>query len=96
MSEEQNQPAANTSELSALLGEQAAEIAAAGYNGWGNTMIWAKDEIERLRKALQKLVENNVTYWDSKGEVRHDVGTSQAEAMAIFREARQLLTPNKE
>lgn len=51
-------------------------------------------QIEDLRNVLRKLVEHDVTYWDSKGEVRHDVGTSQAEAMAIFREARQLLTPN--
>lgn len=49
---------------------------------------------ERLRAVLCKLVERDVTYWDSKGEVRHDVGTSQAEAMAIFREARALVTPN--
>ena len=53
-------------------------------------------QIEDLRNVLRKLVEHDVTYWDSKGEVRHDVGTSQAEAMAIFREARQLLTPNAE
>ena len=53
-------------------------------------------QIEDLRNVLRKLVEHDVTYWDSKGEVRHDVGTSQAEAMAIFREARQLLAPNAE
>ena len=53
-------------------------------------------EVEDLRNVLRKLVEHDVTYWDNKGEVRHDVGTSQAEAMAIFREARQLLTPNAE
>lgn len=51
-------------------------------------------EIEDLRNILRKLVEHDVTYWDNKGEVRHDVGASQSEAMAIFREARQLLTPN--
>ena len=51
-------------------------------------------EVEDLRNVLRKLVEHGVTYWDSRGEVRHDVGTSQAEAMAIFREARQLLAPN--
>lgn len=51
-------------------------------------------EVEDLRDVLRKLVEHDVTYWDSRGEVRHDVGTSKAEAMAIFREARQLLTPN--
>lgn len=51
-------------------------------------------EVEDLRNVMRKLVEHDVTYWDSRGEVRHDVGTSQAEAMAIFREARQLLTPN--
>lgn len=53
-------------------------------------------EIEDLRNVLRKLVEHDVTYWDNKGEVRHDVGASQSEAMAIFREARQLLTPNAE
>lgn len=51
-------------------------------------------EIEDLRNVLRKLVEHGVTYWDNQGEVRHDVGTTQAEAMAVFREARQLLTPN--
>ena len=51
-------------------------------------------EIDDLRNILRKVVEHDVTYWDNKGEVRHDVGASQSEAMAIFREARQLLTPN--
>lgn len=51
-------------------------------------------QIEDLRAVLAKLVSANVTYWDNKGEVRHDVGATQAEAMAVFREARALLTPN--
>lgn len=52
------------------------------------------ETIEKMRWLLSRLTDANVTYWDNYGEVRHDVGTSQAEAMAIFREARQLLTPN--
>lgn len=34
--------------LIALLRQQAKEIADAGHNGWGNTMIEAADEIEKL------------------------------------------------
>ena len=35
-------------ELIATLRKQATEIAAQGINGWGNTMICAADELERL------------------------------------------------
>lgn len=35
------------------LRKQATEIADAGHNGWGNTMLMAADEIERLRDALK-------------------------------------------
>ena len=38
--------------LTVLLRKQAAEIAAAEHDGWGNTMSDAADEIERLRAAL--------------------------------------------
>lgn len=34
------------------LRDQAIEIAAEHHAGWGNTMTWAADEIERLRGAL--------------------------------------------
>ena len=40
------------SDIVELLHKQAAEIAAAGRNGWGNTMADAADEIERLCKKL--------------------------------------------
>ena len=33
------------------LREQAQEIAKEGIAGWGNTMLWAADEIERLQSA---------------------------------------------
>jgi CHASE3 domain sensor protein len=36
-----------------LLGA-AQEIAEAGHNGWGNTMLTARDEIESLKDALAK------------------------------------------
>lgn len=54
----------------------------------------AEKELKELRDVLSKLVENNVTYWDNQGQVHHDVGTSQSEAMEIFKKARLLLTPN--
>ena len=47
-----------------------------------------------LRNSLRKQVVHDGAYSEKKGEGRHDVGASQSEAMAIFREARQLLTPN--
>lgn len=40
---------------------QAEEIATEGHNGWGNTMIMAAEEIERLRarnKRLEEALEN--------------------------------------
>ena len=37
---------------------QAKEIAADRHNGWGNTMIVAADEIDRLRSALQAIHDN--------------------------------------
>lgn len=36
-----------------LLKQQAQEIAKEGHDGWGNTMIWAAEEIEKLRAAQQ-------------------------------------------
>lgn len=36
-------------DLVGQLRRQAVEIAKAGHNGWGNTMLLAADEIERLR-----------------------------------------------
>ena len=38
-----------------LLHKQAAEIAAAGHKGWGNTMTDAASEIERLVVALERV-----------------------------------------
>jgi len=58
---------------------------------WMNDLYDAADEIEKLRCLLHKLTSSNVTYWDGRGEVRHDVGTTQAEAMMIFREARKMV-----
>ncbi len=39
------------------LREQAQEIAKEGHAGWGNTMVIAADEIERLRLAQQQQTE---------------------------------------
>ena len=39
----------------ALLRQQAEEIADAGHCGWGNTMLLAADEIERLNDILQTI-----------------------------------------
>ena len=39
-----------------ILKDQAKEIAEQKILGWGNTMIWAAEEIERLR---QKLAEHS-------------------------------------
>ncbi len=36
---------------------QAEEIATEGHNGWGNTMIMAAEEIERLRARNKRLEE---------------------------------------
>lgn len=45
-------------DLVKLLREQAAEIAAEGYAGWGNTMLEAAREIETLQQqAAQPAVE---------------------------------------
>jgi len=41
-----------------ILKEQAKEIAEQGIPGWGNTMLWAAEEIERLRQeAANKLMQ---------------------------------------
>lgn len=36
-----------------LLNLQAEEIAESGHNGWGNTMLLAAKEIEKLRQELE-------------------------------------------
>lgn len=38
-----------------LLKQQAQEIAKEGHDGWGNTMTWAAEEIEKLRAAQQSV-----------------------------------------
>ena len=42
------------SDILEVLYEQAKEIANEGHNGWGNTMVMAVTEIERLTQQLEK------------------------------------------
>jgi len=47
-----------------------------------------REVMQMALDALGALTDGNVTYWDAKGEVRHDVGRTQNEAMQIFKYAR--------
>ena len=49
----------NVRMLIEILRKQAAEVAAAGHNGWGNTMIDAAVEIDRLREEVDGLVQTS-------------------------------------
>lgn len=46
---------------------QAAEIAADGHNGWGNTMTDAADEIERLSNGIGRCYRMLLSEPDTKG-----------------------------
>lgn len=65
--------------------------------GWveQTTLRDACEMLAQMRRLLNELTIENVTYWDNTGEVRHDVGGSQAQAMQTFREARALLANAK-
>ncbi len=53
-------------DLCEQLTNQAGEIARAGHNGWGNTMLAAADEIARLRRDAERYrwLRENAGAWE--------------------------------
>ncbi len=65
-----------------LLYEQAREIAKEGHNGWGNTMVAAAEEIEKLRNAQQNMHPTPPTSLT-------DIALARAETILAKRRARK-------